>query len=202
MKGCDLERIWSHTIDGLADLTESELKSCEAACKEKNGEACVGEGLLLYAGTNLREDKSEARNLLYAQCKASLERWCKRGHQRALMHARGTGVFKSAQIALQFFEKACRGQYREACSELSFYQRYGAFQPQTQGEAEDLYLQAGHAGNMHACVELGYLYQGMAHPVTEAWAAVLFQKACDGGMIEGCYDLGAAYIDRSRRDPG
>ncbi|HRI72396.1 MAG TPA: hypothetical protein PK156_49515, partial [Polyangium sp.] len=75
-KGCDLERIWSHTLDGLADLTESELKSCEAACKEKNGEACVGEGLLLYAGTNLREDKSEARNLFYAQCKANLVPGC------------------------------------------------------------------------------------------------------------------------------
>lgn len=35
--GCNLERLWSHTLDGLADLTEAELTACEAGCQRNDG---------------------------------------------------------------------------------------------------------------------------------------------------------------------
>lgn len=75
-KGCDIERIWSHTLDGLADLTDAELTTCESACKRGDREACVGAGLMLYAGATARKNTFEARRLFHQQCKANVGPGC------------------------------------------------------------------------------------------------------------------------------
>lgn len=185
----------SRPIGGNGAIVENGQKSAEyleQACLGGITDACSEVGHLYAAGSVIPRNDEKAIKYLTRACRRGFMNGC---HQLARVYARATNIPRNMKYAKEYLDVACESGLDLACNEIVFHRRYGAFMPETEGEAVDLYLETCHAGNMHACLELGYLYQRRSHGAFDATAAVLFQKACDGGNHEGCFELGAAYIE-------
>ncbi len=198
-KDCDLERIWSHTIDGLAVLGESDLATCEAACKQSKGEACVGAGLMLYRGTTTRGNKSEARRLFHQQCEANLLPGC----VSSWLSQMDEDVVKGRRFAdtrgLAPLERLCEMGARHACEALGhhFQQRLFTLHFDFDSRMAARYLTAAcKMGSSYGCTGLAWLHlSGEGAPKDEKKAVEMLEQQCRGGYQPACATLGLMYAE-------
>lgn len=195
--GCNLERIWSHTLDGLADLTEAELMACEAACQRQDGEACVGAGLMLHYGATSRMNKQEARRLFRQQCKANVfpgcvSLWVTDMDADMLKGRRFGGMRGLADL-----ENYCEKGERHACEAVGnhFKQRLQTLHFDWDVEMAVRYQNAAcKRGSLSGCTGVGWLYlAGDGVPMDQRKAAGILQQECQRGHIPACSTLGMMY---------
>lgn len=191
-KGCDIERIWSHTLDGLADLTESELTTCEAACKRGDREACVGAGLMLYAGATVRKNTAEARKLFHQQCKANVGPGC----ISLWMTDMEVGRTMRGEAELM---RACSKGENHACEALGRHFYLGVFDVNFASDVKSAVwyqTKACQAGSLSGCTGLGVLHlTGAGVPKDPKKAGKILQEQCQKGHALACYSLGMMYGD-------
>ena len=126
-KGCDIERIWTHTISDFDTMTPAHYATCDAACRKGEGDSCVGAGLLLYAGRAIAQDEAKALSLFHEQCKANLVPGCvslwMAMNDRRLVDERADDSTASVKLML-----LCDHGERHACEAMARYhhKRIGA----------------------------------------------------------------------------
>lgn len=196
-KGCNLERIWTHTLDELTDLTEDELAACRAGCQHDDGAACVGAGLLHYSGIKAHQNKPEARELLRRECNAGqyaacVSLWMTDLDKQKLAFRRDSSIG-----SLERLDTYCGQGERHACEVLArhFYTRLRTGYFSAENEMAVLYLNRACAqGSLSGCTNLGWLYlAGIGVRKDQKKAATLVAAQCERGHIRGCDLLGDIY---------
>lgn len=197
-KGCDLERIWTHTLDELKDLTEEELAACRAGCQQDDGAACVAAGLLHYSGIRSKKDTKDARELFRLQCNAGQFAGCVSLWMTDL-DEHGDGYPRSRNIgSLERLDTYCSRQgERHACEALAthYYRRLRIVAFPWDVKMALGYLNTACAkGSLSGCTHLGELYlKGIGVQKDQKRAAKLVEAQCQRGHVLACGLLGDIY---------
>jgi TPR repeat protein len=197
--GCDLERIWTHSLDHLADLTEADLAACKAGCQHEDGAACVGAGLLLYSGVTIKQNKALAQELFRYECDANLFAGCVSLWMTYMDDDLAQGQRSHGARGLFSLDKYCLEGERHACEAAGnhFYKRIQtSFYPWELKTAVHYQNIACDRGSLSACASLGWLYlSGDGVKKDEKKAADIIEPLCQRGHALSCGMLADMYQD-------
>ncbi|WP_120497415.1 tetratricopeptide repeat protein [Kiloniella sp. EL199] len=122
-------------------------------------------------------------------------------YQLGELYIPGNKVLPDVRRALEYFNLACEGGYKEACEKsISVKRKWD-----NDKKRVTLYTESCKNGNAENCFHLGSMYnKGEALNRNEYLAFANFKKACDGGFINGCaaaaffYSIGRG-VDQDRK---
>ncbi len=113
-----------------------------------------------------------------------------------VMYAKGQGVPKDDQQAMQWFRKAADQGYARAQYNLGVIYQYGQGVTQDESQAMLWFRKAADQGLAHAQHNLGFMYaEGQGVPKDDQQAVQWYRKAADQGLANAQYNLGNMYVE-------
>ncbi len=115
-----------------------------------------------------------------------------------IITARGEDGVKQDDVkAVEFFKKACDGDYAKGCHELGKIYYAGRGVQQDNEKALKLFNKACDGGSIRACFNLGVSYGTGIAGVKQDYslASKFYHKACDGGDANASFNLGVWYAN-------
>jgi len=128
--------------------------------------------------------------------KALYEKECNQGDAAActmlgILYAKGDGVAKDIQRAIELYRKACDAGDAWGCSNLAFKYKNGNGLEKDMKQAATLFEKACLAGNGQSCNEAGRLYErGNGVTKDQRRAVYFYEKGCRQENWDSCLNLG------------
>ena len=191
-RGCNVEAIWIHTLEHIANVSVADFNACEAVCAKGDVASCAGAALLLQEGWVVEKNETKAQASLEKGCKAKDPTSCSALWMSPLWKLENPAR-EEAQSAKASLAAACDAGQVRACEALAAYSLRRLERLHEQSERRQVVQHSAVACNLGS--QLGCMFlavmdgNGLGESQNKQKGVDALRKQCSAGFLPACGEV-------------